>query len=78
MEKMKEVEERDRLRAWRPPVMGEEIMRVCNIPPGKLVGKLKTMIEEEILEGRIPNEHDAALYFLLSVKDEVISCTPIV
>jgi len=73
VQKMHEVEERDRLRAWRPPVMGEEIMRVCNIPEGKLVGKLKKMIEEEILEGRIPNEHDAALNFLLSVKDEVIS-----
>ncbi len=72
VEKMKEVEERDQLRAWRPPVMGEEIMSVCNIPPGKLVGKLKMLIEEEILEGRIPNDHDAALRFLLTVKDEVI------
>ena len=73
VQKMREVEERDRLRAWRPPVMGEEIMRVCNIPEGRLVGKLKKLIEEEILEGRIPNEHDAALNFLFSVKDEVIS-----
>lgn len=73
VQKMREVEERDQLRAWRPPVMGEEIMRVCGIPEGKLVGTLKKLIEEEILEGRIPNEHDAALNFLLSIKGEVIS-----
>ncbi|MEW5800026.1 MAG: CCA tRNA nucleotidyltransferase [Bacteroidota bacterium] len=71
-QKMKEVEEKDRLRAFQPPVRGDEIMRVCNLPPGKLVGVLKSEIEEAILDGRIPNEHDPALKYLLSIKDEIL------
>lgn len=71
-QKMKEVEEKDRLRAFQPPVRGDEIMRVCDLPPGKLVGVLKSEIEEAILDGRIPNEHDPALEFLLSIKDEIV------
>jgi poly(A) polymerase len=70
--KMKEVEEKDRLRAFQPPVRGDEIMRVCNLQPGPLVGKLKKMIEEAILEGIIPNEHDPALEYLLKVKGKVL------
>ncbi|MBI2429719.1 MAG: HD domain-containing protein [Ignavibacteriales bacterium] len=71
-QKMKEVEEKDKLRAFQPPVRGDEIMRICNLPPGKLVGILKMEIEEAILEGRIPNEHDPALEYLLSIKDEIM------
>lgn len=70
--KMKEVEEKDKLRAFQPPVRGDEIMRICNLSAGKLVGILKSRIEEAILEGQIPNEHDPALQFLLAIKDEVI------
>lgn len=70
--RMKEVEEKDNLRAFQPPVRGDEIMQVCNLPAGKLVGVLKSKIEEAILDGRIPNEHDPALQYLLEIKDEII------
>ncbi len=76
IEKMKEVEAKDRLRNWQPPVRGDEIMQVCNIAPSPLVGVLKTKIEEAIIEGQIPNEHDAAVQFLLSIKDEILQQKP--
>jgi poly(A) polymerase len=73
MRKIVEVEERDRLRNWQPPVKGDEIMAVCGLPPGKKIGVLKKAIEEAILEGTIPNEHDAALKYLLSNKEVILS-----
>lgn len=73
MQKIVQVEERDRLRNWQPPVKGDEIMAVCGLQPGKKVGVLKRVIEEAVLEGKIPNEHDAALEFLLKIKDEILS-----
>jgi poly(A) polymerase len=71
--RMTEVEERDRIRNFQSPVRGEEIMSICNIPPSKNVGILKSRIEEAILDGIIPNEHDAALEYLYKIKDEVLN-----
>lgn len=70
--RMKEVEERDKMRNFQSPVRGDEIMRICNIPPSKTVGILKHRIEEAILDGIIPNEYVAALEYLYKIKDEVL------
>jgi len=70
-ERMIEVEEKDRMRAFQSPVRGDEIMKICNLEPGPLVGQIKSMIEEAILEGQIPNDHDAAYEYLLKIKDRV-------
>lgn len=66
-ERLVEVEEKDKLRNWRPPISGEDIMKALNLPPGPEVGKIKKAIEEAILEGKIPNERDAAYEFMMEV-----------
>ena len=63
--KLKDLEERDRIRNFQPPVSGEEIMKVFNLPPCPKVGSLKSAIKDAILDGVIPNEHDAAYEFML-------------
>ncbi|MEK7730092.1 MAG: HD domain-containing protein, partial [candidate division KSB1 bacterium] len=70
--RLHEVEEKDRMRAFQSPVRGEEIMALCALKPGPLVGKLKAAIEEAILDGVIPNEVEAAREYLMQMKDEIL------
>ncbi len=69
-QKMVELEERDRIRNFQPPVMGDEIMQVFSLPPCSLVGELKSAVKDAILDGIIPNEHDAALAYVKKIAAE--------
>jgi poly(A) polymerase len=72
MKKVWEVEDKDKLRAFQSPVNGEEIMRICNLAPSRKVGTIKSAIEEAILDGKIGNNYDEALDYLMKIKDEIL------
>ena len=73
MNKVWEVEDKDKLRAFQSPVNGEEIMRICNLTPSKKVGEIKSAVEEAILDGKIGNNYEEALAYLMKVKDSFLT-----
>ena len=64
-QKLKDIEEKDRVRNFQPPVDGGEIMRLFGLPPCDTIGTLKNSVKDAILDGIIPNEHDAALAYVI-------------
>ncbi len=71
--RVEEIIEKDKMRAFQSPVRGEEIMKECGLKPGPTVGKIKTAIEEAILDGKIENEYEPALTYFEKIKDEYLS-----
>ncbi|WP_342329258.1 HD domain-containing protein [Pedobacter sp. FW305-3-2-15-E-R2A2] len=69
-QKLKDVEERDKIRNWQPPITGNDIMQVFGLGAGKEVGLIKNAIREAILEGEIKNTYEEALQFMLEKAKE--------
>jgi len=70
-QKIVEVEARDKIRNFQPPISGEEIMQYFNIPPCKTVGQIKNAIKDSILDGEIPNEKEAAFKLMLELGNKL-------
>jgi putative nucleotidyltransferase with HDIG domain len=68
--RMNEVIEIDKLKAFQSPVRGDEIMKMFDLSPGKEVGKIKTMVEEAIINGEIKNDYSSAMSFLDRIKQQ--------
>ncbi|MEN2434905.1 HD domain-containing protein [Weeksellaceae bacterium A-14] len=69
--KIREVEEKDHVRNFQPPISGEEIMQIFGLAPGREIGILKEKVKEAIMEGEIPNEKEAAREFVLREAEKI-------
>ena len=74
--RMNDVEARDKMRSFQSPIGGEEIMKICDLEPGPIIGALKGRIEDAILDGVITYDYDATKKYLLKIKDEVQNIDP--
>lgn len=70
-EKIKEVESKDEMRNWQPPISGKEIMDAFGLKPSKVVGEIKEAIKEAILDGKIKNDREEAFSFMLNLGQEM-------
>ena len=70
--KMKDVAERDSLKSFQSPIRGAEIMKICGLTEGPVVGEIKVAIEEAILDGKIDNNYESAYDYLMKIKDDYL------
>jgi len=72
MQRVIEVQEKDKLRSFKSPIDGNEIMQLCNLKPGPIVGEIKKKIENAIIEGQISNTYEDAYNYLMSIKQKIV------
>jgi len=73
MDRIEEVVAKDTMRAFQSPLRGDEIIELLGVKPGPVVGKIKSAIEEAILDGEIPNEYEAAREYFFKIKDNYLT-----